>query len=674
MSFKVKAVGSCVLRLESLFVRLSPRSSIWPPRFAYESIFGVAPLDFALDPVKIWFEGAFANGPTQAQAAAWPAIASGESTLLLAPTGSGKTLAAFLVALNRLMFSDQTPRSTQIIYVSPLKALGVDVERNLRAPLVGIQRVANQLGHALRIPTVGVRTGDTPQKDRQRLLKTPPDILITTPESLYLMLTSKARDTLSAVQTVIVDEIHAMVASKRGVHLFLSLERLEALRQPHGHPPLQRVGLSATQRPLDEVARLLGGGEIQGVHWTPRPVRIIDAGQRKPLKLCIEMPVEDVAVPHTLESETLPPVHDDSMGDLEKVPLHDSNGPDGFTPTGEARSIWPSIHPRLVALIRDHESTLIFVNSRRLSERLATAINDEAKEEICLAHHGSLSKEARSLIEDRLKRGGLPALVATSSLELGIDMGAIDMVIQIEAPPSVASGLQRVGRAGHQVGATSEGVIFPKYRGDLLACATITASMYEGTVEETHYPRNPLDVLAQQIVAMVSMDDLSEEHVFTIVRQAAPFSELPQDIFRGVLDMLSGRYPSEEFSELRPRITWDRLEGQLSARKGAQRVAVINGGTIPDRGLYGVFLAHTEGPAKRVGELDEEMVFESRIGDVFLLGASSWRIEDISHDRVMVSPAPGEPGKMPFWHGDRPGRPAELGESIGRLTHNLTAC
>ncbi len=595
---------------------------------------------FAHEPVRIWFERAFVGGPTPAQAAAWPAISSGASTLLLAPTGSGKTLAAFLVALDQLMFRTPTTeekKQTQILYISPLKSLGIDVERNLRSPLVGIQHTAEQLGHRVYVPEVGVRTGDTSPSERRRMSRHPPDILITTPESLYLMLTSSVRTTLATVHTVIIDEIHALVASKRGSHLFLSLERLEHQREFTDQPVLQRVGLSATQRPLDEVARLLGGGTIVADKWEQRPVKIINANQHKPLDIQIEMPSGE----EYLWSES-------------------------------QKSIWPSIHPRLVELIRTHQSTLIFVNSRRLSERLASAINEQATEDICVAHHGSLSKDARREVEERLKRGQLPALVATSSLELGIDMGAIDLVIQIEAPPSIASGLQRVGRAGHQVGGISKGIIFPKYRSDLLACAAVSSSMLEGLVEATHYPRNPLDVLAQQIVAIVSMDDISEANLFALVRGAAPFAELPVTLFQGVLDMLSGRYPSEAFAELRPRITWDRIEGRLSARRGAQRIAVTNGGTIPDRGLYGVFLAHTEGPSRRVGELDEEMVFESRVGDIFLLGASSWRIEDITHDRVLVSPAPGEPGKMPFWHGDRPGRPAELGEAIGALTQHLS--
>jgi ATP-dependent Lhr-like helicase len=626
------------------------------------------------DAVRAWFTTSF-DAATPAQARGWPPIQEGASTLLFAPTGSGKTLAAFLVAVDRLMFADDLlpraagvatngsvggasplnrppPCGCRVLYVSPLKALATDVERNLRSPIAGIAAVAERDGVPYRVPTVGVRSGDTPAAERARLGRRPPDILITTPESLYLLLTSAAREGLASVETVIVDEIHSLVPTKRGAHLFLSLERLEALR-PRGARPLQRIGLSATQRPLEEVARLLGGGEITGGGdgaWQQRPVTIVDAGAKKAWDLRVEVPVEDMA----------------KLGELDELPSGDaSRGP-------SRRSIWPSIHPRLVELVRAHRSTMIFVNSRRLAERLAGALNEVAGEEIALAHHGSIAKETRLVIEDRLKRGELPALVATSSLELGIDIGAVDLVIQIEAPPSVASGLQRIGRAGHSVGAVSRGIIFPKYRGDLLACAAATARMRAGEVEETFYPKNPLDVLAQHVVAAVSMDTTTDGALFDMMRRAAPFAELPRSSYEGVLDMLSGRYPSDEFAELRPRVTWDRVSGRLSAREGARRIAVINGGTIPDRGLYGVYLEDADGAkSRRVGELDEEMVFESRAGDVFLLGASSWKIREITHDRVLVAPAPGEPGKMPFWKGDRPGRPPELGRAIGALSRKL---
>jgi ATP-dependent Lhr-like helicase len=606
-------------------------------------------------PVRRWFEASFA-APTPAQIKGWQAIASRRSALLFAPTGSGKTLAAFLAAIDRLMFGPEPAKKERcrVLYVSPLKALAVDVEQNLRAPLAGIARAAGESGEPFRVPTVGVRSGDTPASERAQLGRVPPDILITTPESLYLLLTSNARDILAHLETVIVDEIHALVATKRGAHLFLSLERL-AIGRAEGLPPLQRVGLSATQRPLDEVARLLGGGDVEPGESGPyreRPVAIVDARARKDWDLSVEVPVED-------------------MARVVQRPEPATRGAQETDPA--SRSIWPSIHPRLVELVRAHRSTMIFVNSRRLAERLAAALNEVAGEELALAHHGSIAKETRKDIEERLKKGDLRAIVATSSLELGLDLGAVDLVVQIEAPPSIASGLQRIGRSGHAVGATSKGVLFPKYRGDLLASAAAVASMRRGEVEETRYPRSPLDVLAQQIVAIVAMDAVDVDALFALVRRAAPFAELSRGTFEGVLDMLSGRYPSDDFAELRPRITWDREGGAVRARQGARKLAVLSGGTIPDRGLYGVYLVGSEAKSRRVGELDEEMVFESRLGDVFLLGASSWRIEEITHDRVLVRPAPGEPGKMPFWHGDRPGRPAELGSRIGALTREVAA-
>jgi ATP-dependent Lhr-like helicase len=625
-------------------------------------------------PVEAWFRAAFGS-PTDAQARGWDAIITGASTLILAPTGSGKTLAAFLAGLDRLMFSPvPAPRARcRILYVSPLKALAVDVDRNLRGPLAGITREAERQGVPVHVPTVAVRTGDTPAADRARFQRHPADILITTPESLFLLLTSQAREVLRSIELVIIDEIHALVPTKRGAHLALSLERLAALTPTSP----QRIGLSATQRPLDEVAAFLGGWQVPArrrrtttarsraamgastVHdefeatttaatTVARPVAIVDAGSRKPLSLRIEVPVEDLS----------------RVGE----PVAVASGP---TSAVARTSIWSAIHPRLLDLIRAHRSTLIFVNSRRLAERLAGSVNELAGEVLCRAHHGSLAREQRTDIEDRLKAGTLRALVATSSLELGIDMGAIDLVVQVEAPPSVASGMQRIGRAGHQVGAESAGVVFPKFRGDLLACAAVASAMFEGRVEATRYPRNPLDVLAQQIVAMVAMDDLDVDEVWRTVRQAAPFHALSRAAFDGVLDMLSGRYPSDEFAELRPRLTWDRTRERLKAREGTRRLVVANAGTIPDRGLYGVFLAGAGRDPIRVGELDEEMVFESRAGEVFVLGASSWRIDEITHDRVLVTPAPGEPGKTPFWRGDRPGRPLELGLEIGTLTRDL---
>ena len=621
-------------------------------------------------PVAAWFNSAF-EGPTRPQRQGWPAIARGESTLILAPTGTGKTLAAFLSCLDRLMFAPVPERDARcrVLYLSPLKALAVDVERNLRAPLTGIAHLATAQGVPFHVPAMSIRTGDTPANERSRFQRDPADILITTPESLFLLLTSNARERLRSVDTVIVDEIHALVSTKRGAHMALSLERLERIADK----PLQRIGLSATQRNLDEIARFLGGTTpprsrrgagrgreqapdtaihaefAEGAGGTPREVTVVDAREPKRLEITVDVPIADMA-------KVGQPVEQPSGPAAQSAPVH---------------TIWTSIHPRLLELVRAHRSTLLFVNSRRLAERLAAALNELAGEPLVRAHHGSLARAQRTEIEDLLKAGRLRALVATSSLELGIDMGAIDLVVQIEAPPSVASGLQRIGRSGHRVDETSQGVIFPKFRGDLLACAAVTGAMTKGLVEPSRYPRNPLDVLAQQIVAMTAMDHWAVDDLYSAVRGAAPFAELSRRVFEGVLDMLSGRYPSDEFAELRPRVTWDRVNGTVAARQGAKHVAVTNAGTIPDRGLYGVFLADGSRDGARVGELDEEMVFEARAGETFLLGASTWRIEQITHDRVLVSPAPGEPGKMPFWKGEGPGRPIELGQAIGKLTREL---
>jgi ATP-dependent Lhr-like helicase len=614
------------------------------------------PVSFSA-PVAAWFSTTFPQ-PTEAQARGWPAIAAGDHTLILAPTGSGKTLAAFLWGLDRLVRHpppDDRARRTRLLYLSPLRALAVDVEKNLRAPLAGIGLAAERLGEAAHLPTVGIRTGDTPTDERRRLQRHPPDLLITTPESLYLMLTSAARDTLRGVEAVIVDEIHALAPTKRGAHLALSLERLAALTES----PFQRIGLSATQRPLDEIARFLGGFD----HDRPRPVTIVDAGVRKPLDVEVVVPVEDMG----------------SLGEVIDEPVP---GPAAAGPV--RRSIWPSVHPLLLELVRRHRSTIIFVNARRLAERLATRLNELAVEgtgrggeadglppgpELVKAHHGSLSRQRRLQIEDELKSGRLKGLVATSSLELGIDMGAVDLVIQVESPGAVATGLQRIGRAGHQVGEPSRGKVFPKHRSDLLEAAVVVDRMRRGLIEATRYPRNPLDVLAQQIVATVALDAWRVDDLAALVRRAAPYADLSDDVLTNVLDLLAGRYPSEEFGELRPRVVWDRVDDTVRGRAGAQRLAVTSGGTIPDRGLFGVFLPD----GTRVGELDEEMVYESRPGETFLLGASTWRIEDITPDRVVVTPAPGEPGKMPFWHGDGPGRPLELGRAVGAFVREVRA-
>jgi ATP-dependent Lhr-like helicase len=581
--------------------------------------------------VREWFERAFA-APTPAQAQAWPAIATGEHTLISAPTGSGKTLAAFLWALDRLVAEPSAER-TRLVYVSPLKALSYDVEKNLRAPLRGI-------GAAVKVAT---RTGDTSQRDRRDIVRHPPDILITTPESLYLMLTSQARDIFGDVEQVIVDEIHAVAQTKRGAHLALTLERLAE----RSGRDIQRIGLSATQNPLDEVGRFLVGPK--------RRCTIVDTGVRKELDLKIHVPVESMREPDEVRSVS---------SEARQMPEQPREVDLDPFAGGEAtrKSIWPAIYPELLELVRAHRSTIVFVNNRRAAERLALRLNELAEEPIARAHHGSLAREERLVVEEQLKAGELPCLVATSSLELGIDMGAVDLVLQVESPKSVTAGLQRIGRAGHGVGDVSKGRIFPKFRADLLECAVVARRMREGLIETTVVPRNPLDVLAQQVVAMAAATDtLSVDELYALVTRTHSYAELSRAQLENVLDMLDGRYPSEEFGELRPRIVWDRVAGTIRARKGARALAVTNAGTIPDRGLYSVNLPD----GRRVGELDEEMVYEARPGQVFLLGASSWRIEEITRDRVVVTPAPGVPGAVPFWKGDGVGRPRELGKAIG---------
>ncbi|RBQ14748.1 ATP-dependent helicase [Spongiactinospora rosea] len=627
------------------------------------------------DLTRQWFAAAFA-APTAAQEGAWASIARGDNTLVVAPTGSGKTLAAFLWSIDRLAAEragDPPPgggRGCRVVYVSPLKALAVDVERNLRAPLTGLRQTAVRLGVPAPQISVAVRSGDTPADDRRRFATKPSDILITTPESLFLLLTSQARSALADVETVIVDEVHAVAATKRGAHLALSLERLDALLPR----PAQRIGLSATVRPVGEVAAFLGGA---------RPATVVQPPSDKVIDVDVVVPIEDM-------TELDAPVRDGAQAGEEAEPWERE-------PDAARRSIWPHVEERLLDVIEANRSTIVFANSRRLAERLCTRLNELAHAradgvqaagqpvpaemmaqagaskgaipEIVRAHHGSVSKQERAQIEEALKSGRLPAVVATSSLELGIDMGSVDMVACVAAPPSVASGLQRIGRAGHQVGAVSRGVIFPKYRGDLVQTAVVAERMKAGAIEELRYPRNPLDVLAQQIVAMTAMDDWTVDDLEAVLRRAAPYATLPRSALEATLDMLAGRYPSEEFAELRPRIVWDRVTGTLRGRPGAQRLAVTSGGTIPDRGLFGVFLVGEK--SSRVGELDEEMVYESRVGDVFVLGATSWRIEDITTDRVLVSPAPGQPGKLPFWHGDTAGRPAELGRAIGEFLRGM---
>ncbi|THA74793.1 DEAD/DEAH box helicase [Streptomyces sp. A0642] len=623
-------------------------------------------LDSFSPATRSWFTGAF-SAPTAAQEGAWRAIGEGSDVLVVAPTGSGKTLAAFLAALDQLTAVPppaEAKKRCRVLYVSPLKALAVDVERNLRSPLTGIRQESVRLGLPEPEVRVGIRSGDTPPAERRSMATRPPDILITTPESLFLMLTSSAREALAGIETVILDEVHAVAGTKRGAHLAVSLERLDELLPR----PARRIGLSATVRPVDEVARFLS---------PQRKVEIVQPPSTKQFDLSVVVPVED-------------------LGELGASPATDQDSGQADKP-----SIWPHVEERIADLVQAHRSTIVFANSRRLAERLCNRLNEIAYERatgetmpdahspaeimaesgaakgapplLARAHHGSVSKEQRAQVEEDLKAGRLPAVVATSSLELGIDMGAVDLVIQVESPPSVASGLQRVGRAGHQVGAVSTGVVFPKYRGDLVQAAVVTERMRTGSIEALRVPSNPLDVLAQQLVAMVALDSWQVDDLLAVTRRAAPFASLPESAFTAVLDMLAGRYPSDAFAELRPRVVWDRIAGTVTGRPGAQRLAVTSGGTIPDRGLFGVFLAGAD-PKKgggRVGELDEEMVYESRVGDVFTLGTTSWRIEDITRDRVLVSPAPGVPGRLPFWKGDQLGRPLELGRALGAFLREL---
>ena len=595
-------------------------------------------------PTRAWFSATFAE-PTAAQYDGWPAIASGRHTLIHAPTGSGKTLAAFLWALDRLATTPTPPERERcrVLYISPLKALAHDVDRNLRAPLTGIRLAATQLGIDPPQISTGMRTGDTPQRDRQAMLRHPPDILITTPESLYLMLTSRAREILQPVKWVIIDEIHSIAGTKRGSHLALSLERLAAITDDDP----QRIGLSATQRPLEDIAAFLGGGEPSKDGWIPRPVTIVDAPRDKALEVEIVVPVADMTRPELTASADV---------DALDEPVR--------------KSIWPAVYPKLLDLLLDHRSTIFFVNSRGLAERLASELNRLAGDEVVRSHHGSVSREQRIDIEDRLKRGELRGVVATSTLELGIDMASVDLVVLVESPSSVSSGLQRVGRAGHQVGAPSVAKVFPKHRGDLLETAVVVERMYAGAIEETKIPQNPLDVLAQQIVAIAADQTIGVDDLYDLVRRAMPYRELGRGVFDSVLDMLAGRYPSDEFAELRPRIIWDRVAGTIEGRRNARLLAVTNPGTIPDRGLYRVVLPD----GGRVGELDEEMVYESRTGDTFVLGSSAWRIDEITRDQVVVSPAPAQAtARLPFWHGDAPGRPLELGRAVGAFTRRIGA-
>ncbi|SFT79013.1 ATP-dependent helicase Lhr and Lhr-like helicase [Actinopolyspora lacussalsi subsp. righensis] len=638
------------------------------------------PLERFSPPTRGWFRETF-EAPTPSQAEAWREITSGQHTLVIAPTGSGKTLAAFLTALDRLTHTavpEDPKRRCRVLYVSPMKALVADVRRNLRTPLAGIEREAHRLGEEITEVGVATRTGDTPTDERRAFGRRPSDILVTTPESLFLLLTSTAREALRGVETVIVDEVHAMAGDKRGAHLAVSLDRLDELSPG----PAQRIGLSATVRPVDEVSEFLAGG---------RPVRVVRPPDPKQVDVSVRAPVEDMARPESGTAEG------------------DGTG-------GRAASVWPALRERILELVRRHRSTIVFTNSRRLAERLTSGLNELAAERgpdgadgadgasttprdgpwsfpaeavgasgvtsgvaavVARAHHGSMSKQQRASVEEELKSGELPCVVATSSLELGIDMGTVDLVVQLETPPSVASGTQRIGRGGHRVGEPSRGVVFPKFRGDLVGCAVVAERMRSGAIEALSIPRNPLDVLAQQIVAAVAVDVRGVEELATLLRRSAPFAALPESAFRSVLDMLAGRYPSEEFGELRARIVWDRTTDELRPRPGTRRLAVTSGGTIPDRGLFTVVTRVSDAARgsgrKRVGELDEEMVHESRVGDTFLLGTSSWRISEITHDQVIVTPAPGTPARMPFWKGDSTGRPLELGRAVGGFLREISS-
>lgn len=629
-----------------------------------------APLARFSPAARRWFSEAL-GAPTQVQAQAWAAISTGKHTLAIAPTGSGKTLAAFFWALDALAHDPGTRGKTRVVYVTPLKALGVDVERNLRAPLAGIREAARKLGAPEGEVSVGIRSGDTSPRERAQLQRHPPDVLITTPESLYLMLTSRAATTLDEVECVIVDEIHAIADGKRGTHLALTLERLDALVGRD----VQRIALSATVRPVERIAEFLGGD---------RGVEVVAPPGEKSWDVKVRVPVEDLADPG------LPPGTQGGVDDGSAVDA-DATG-----------SLWPHVEAAVYESVMAGESTIVFTNSRRQAERLTARLNEiwatehdpqtlspaprrppaqvigqsgtvsAAPQVIARAHHGSVSKEARAEIEQSLKSGELKCVVSTSSLELGIDMGAVDRVIQISAPPSVASALQRIGRAGHSVGSTSAGDVYPMFRADLVPATVTTSRMLRGEIEELRIPRSPLDVLAQQSVAAVVAEGergLAVDDWYATVRRSSPYAALERTAFDSVVELLCGAYPSADFGSLRARLVIE--DGRLFPRPGALRLAVTSGGTIPDRGLYGVFLASSQEGARRVGELDEEMVYESRVGDVFTLGASSWRIEEINRDQVIVTPAPGHTGRVPFWKGDLESRPAELGRELGRFTREV---
>jgi ATP-dependent Lhr-like helicase len=578
--------------------------------------------------VAAWFERTYGE-PSPPQSQGWPLIAAGQNVLLLAPTGSGKTFAAFLKCLDWLyqeaLAGTTITDGVSVLYISPLKALNNDIHRNLEIPLQGIADLSKELGTPLPLLTKAVRTGDTPAAERRRMIQKPPQILITTPESLFLMLSSQARQILKTVRYIIVDEIHTLFPNKRGAFLALSLERLEHLiGDKH---PAQRIGLSATMQPLDQVAAFLGGNRYdrQTGAIEPRPVVIVDTGQRKKLDLQILLPVPD----------------------LSELP---------------EKSIWPPIYEKLLELVNQHRTTLIFVNNRRQAERITAEINRLAGRELARTHHGSVSKEVRLEAEEMLKAGKLPCVVATASLELGIDIGYIDLVVQIESPKEVARGLQRVGRAGHIVDMPSKGRIIPKTRADLLEAAAIIREMKSGRVEPAQAPLNCLDILAQQVVALTAEGEWRVDEAFRVIRGAYNYRDLSWKEFEKVLEMLSGNYDAAEFIELKPRLFWDRLQGVLRAENYGKRLVYSNAGTIPDRGYFGVYLA---GSGVKLGELDEEFVFERRLNERFVLGTSTWRIEEIRQDRVIVKPARKGEAYIPFWKADQGGRTYELGKRIG---------
>src|SRR4051812_39922835 len=578
--------------------------------------------------VRKWFKEAFGT-PSAPQREGWPAIASGAHALILAPTGTGKTLTAFLWELNQLVVDglrEPLGNAVQILYISPLKALNNDIQRNLERPLAELRDRFTAAGERFPEIRIAVRTGDTPASARARMIRKSPHILITTPESLHIMLTSvRGRGMFSGVRAVIVDEIHAMAGTKRGAHLALTLERLERLcdRSP------QRIGLSATQKPLDEIARFLVG---QSEPDTPRACTIVDCGLVKQLELSVKSPVEDLA--HV------------------------------------GGTIWSSVTPLVLQHMRAARTTLVFVNNRAQAEKMAARINALAGEEMALPYHGSLSRERRLMLEQTLKAGKVRALISTSSLELGIDIGSIDLVLQLQSPKRVANGLQRVGRAGHSLDAVSRGVFVPTFRDDAMELLAIIRAMADGDVEPTRVVQNALDVLAQVIVAAVAIDDdWTSAALFDLVRQSYPYHQLSRAAFDEVLAMLSGKYPSDVAAELDARLSWDRVTDVLTPSRSARLVAVISGGTIPDRGLYTVNLPDRT----RLGELDEEFVHETRVGDVFQLGSSTWRVNAIEHDRVIVTPAPGAPARMPFWHGEYAARSAHLAPRVGELRRELDA-